>query len=294
MQLIARNDINDDKWNRRIAMADQENIFSYTWYLDAVAENWVALIDNENYSTILPIAYTSRLGIKRMYQAPFTREYTIFGNGFEWAEAIPFLEREFRALDFRSEKKLSVQGLERTHQILGLSPTNYSDFSKNAIRLIKKSSKKYKINPGSKPDIILDLFRENVAHKIDTIGEKDLVILNQLMENAIANNQGKILVATNEENQIVASIFALIDKQTITYLKGAATDESKKNGVMYALMASMIDHFQTTHQFFDFGGSDIESIANFFKKFGAVDRKYYNYTLDNTPFWFKIIKKIKR
>ena len=93
MEFIERKNIDLEKWNRRIQAAEVENIFCYSWYLDAVAENWGALVSDENYSTILPVPYTIKLGIKKFYQAPFTREYDIFGTDFTWNEAFSFLSK---------------------------------------------------------------------------------------------------------------------------------------------------------------------------------------------------------
>jgi hypothetical protein len=91
----------------------------------------------------------------------------------------------------------------------------------------------------------------------------------------------------------VASGFFLLDKKRITYLKGAALDEAKKAGAMYRHFKFAFERYQNDYANYYFGGSDIEPVANFFRKFGATDRNYYNYTIDNSPLWFKTLKRLK-
>jgi len=92
---------------------------------------------------------------------------------------------------------------------------------------------------------------------------------------------------------MVGAGFFLLDKKRITYLKGAATEEAKKDGAMFGLMNFAFEKYEGDFDIFDFGGSDVENVANFYKKFGAEDRTYYNYTINNLPKWFRAIKKIR-
>jgi len=89
MELINRKDIDIKKWDDAIENSAIENIFMYSWYLDSVCKNWSALV-TKNYSTILPVPFSKKVGVKQFIQAPFTREYDILGNEFSWKEAVLF------------------------------------------------------------------------------------------------------------------------------------------------------------------------------------------------------------
>lgn len=294
MKFLDRKDIDTDKWNNRIQNDPSENIFCYTWYLDATAENWGALVSGD-YDTILPVPFTSKLGVKRFYQAPFTREYTIFGNDFGWTEAITFLKEHFSHLDFRtSMANVLTDSLERVHQELELNENYNEGFRSNAKRLIKKGHKNFHFHVEGHPADLIQLFQETVGHKINAIGSEELKRLEKLMDNALKDENAEMIIAKNENGDFVAGGFFLKDKTRITYLKGAATEEAKKLGAMYALFDFAFERYLPDFDLFDFGGSDVENVATFYKKFGAIDRKYYNYTLDKTPFWFKALKKMKK
>ncbi len=292
MKLVERKHIDVKKWNDAISNADVENVFMYTWYLDSVCSNWCGLISVE-YKTILPIPYTKKLGVKQMIQAPFTREYDIIGIEFNWSEVLSFLASDFKSIHFRNQIRGLVNSEKvRTHQLLSLKEDFQNSYSTNAKRILKKTTE-YSIESSKHPVIVLDLFRENVAHKVDTISKQDLVVLEKLMNTALDLKKGELLVV-KENKEIVAAGFFLFDKKCVTYLKGAATESSKKAGAMYYLMNQAMLRYQADFTTFDFGGSDIEKVAEFYHKFGATNRTYYDYSIDDLPFWFKTLKKLKR
>lgn len=291
MKFVEKEHIDFRKWDETISNSKTENIFCYSWYLDATSKNWGGLI-TEDYSSILPVPYSSKLGVKQIYQPPFTRELTIFGDDFSWTEALSFLSKDFKAIQFRNGyENINSHSDARVHQLLHLK----SDFklSTNAKRLIKKAAAIYTVSQADNPTELIDLFKATAFSKIDSISEQDLITLSNLMNAAAISNQCEILQISEDGKTMAAGCF-LKDKKRITYLKGAATDEAKKNGAMYALINHALEKYKPDFDVFDFGGSDIENVANFYKKFGATDRTYYNYTINNLPGWFKALKKIKK
>lgn len=294
MKFLERKHIDTKKWDERIAQSAVENIFQYSWYLDQCAENWEALV-TDNYQTVLPIPYTKKLGVKRFYPAPFTREYDIIGNEFGWNEAIAAIKNHVGQITFRNKSnQLLAAAVERKHQYLYLNENFTAAFRTNARRQIKKGHKQFQIETGANPKELIALFEEHVAHKIDSISGEDLKKLSGLMQIALKNGHGELLFAKNEAGKLVAGGFFLKDKKKITYLKGAASNEAKKQGAMYALFDFAMKRYANDYHTFDFGGSDVENVATFYKKFGAQDRIYYHYNLDQTPFWFKTLKKLKK
>lgn len=292
MKLVERKNIDVRKWDEIISKSEIENVFMYSWYLDAVCSNWAGLV-TENYKTILPIPFTKKLGVKQMIQAPFTREYDIIGNEFGWTEVLGFLAADFKSIHFRNaESGILKSEKKRTHQLLNLDSDFQKTFSTNAKRILKKANV-FSIQVGTNPAVLLDLFRKNVAHKVDTISKQDLVVLEKLMVSAISLKRGELLLV-KEKDEVVAAGFFLFDKNRVTYLKGASTEKAKKEGAMYFLLDYAMTLYKTKFALFDFGGSDIENVAEFYHKFGATDRAYYDYSIDDLPFWFKTLKKLKR
>lgn len=293
MKWIDRNEIDTEKWNNRVKMEENASIFCFSWYLDAVAENWGALI-SDNYATILPVPYTIRMGLRQMIQPTYTRELEIIGTNFSWQDVIPVLKNEFRKIEFRSGiPDILPDGQTRTHQYISFKDFNETFYSSNARRILKKAGDQFEITNTGNIDNLIDLFRKTAFTKIDSLHESDLARLKKLMQNAIQENHGQLMTVT-DQHQTVATGFFLSTPATVTYLKGASTEDAKKEGAMYFLFDQAIKKFSTSHKIFDFGGSDIKSVADFYKKFGAHDRTYFNYTFEQLPAWFKTLKKLKR
>lgn len=294
MKFILAKDIDREKWNRRIANWSGENIFMYTWYLDSVCTHWGGLIEGD-YDTILPVSFTSRLGVKQFVQAPFTREYDIVGDRFNWEKALQFLSKKFKTIRFRNGSAELINNKNiRRHQILSLLPgiaVLKKNYSTNAKRILKKCHN-FHLEESFEPEILLELFKKFVAPKIESITAKDLRFLQKLMEAAIQNKTGELLLV-KENNEIVAGGFFLKDKNRITYLKGAGSETAKRSGALYFLIDQAITRYQN-YSTFDFGGSDIAPVAEFYHKFGSADRVYYEYEISDLPLWFKTLKKIRR
>ncbi|MCB9224872.1 MAG: GNAT family N-acetyltransferase [Crocinitomicaceae bacterium] len=289
MKFLSSEQIDKQKWDAKVLQSDIENVFCYSWYLDAVCDHWGALVEDD-YNTIVPIPYTNKLGVKQVIQPPFTRELDIFGKGFQWSDVLTELKSNFKSIVFRnSSDQIANNATERTHQYLDLENIKYST---NANRLIKKAQV-YLYENGTHPKRLIDLFKGTAWTKIDSISEDDLNKLENLMSAGLKNGQGE-LIEVYDNGILIAAGYFLLDKKRVTYLKGASTDEGKKGGAMFGLMDVAIQKYkQSGYQTFDFGGSDVENVANFYKKFGASDRSYYNYSIENLPLWFKLLKKLK-
>jgi hypothetical protein len=89
---------------------------------------------------------------------------------------------------------------------------------------------------------------------------------------------------------LIASGAFISHKDTSYFLKGTATPEGKKLGAMYAMIDSEISSVQETHQTLDFVGSNNESIAQFYRKFGAQDKSYGILKQNNLPAFLRIFK----
>jgi len=291
IKFVESKNIDTSRWDELVRSSTSENVFSYSWYLSAVSENWGAVIVGD-YESVMPVTYTSKLGVNQCVQASFTREFEVLGSDLKLNNVLPILKSRFKNVQFRTGSKLNNEVVERSHQYLNLNGDFKSGFSTNAKRLIKKSAKSYTYKVICCIGELIELVNENIAHKIKEFTPSNILRLQALMK-AANNNESGETIAVYENDRIVGAGFFLKDKSRITYLKGASTDEAKKKGAMFGLMDFAFQYYKADFNVFDFGGSDIESVANFYRKFGAKDREYYELQINNLPFWFKGLKKLK-
>jgi hypothetical protein len=291
IQLIEASHIDKEKWDKKVADAHFNNITLYSWFLDAVADHWCGLVNDETYSSIFPVTYTSKLGVKQVYQAFFTRQYEVIGNSFTLNDAITFLKPEFKKISFRSSQNLTLNARKtvRKHQLLH---TNAIQYKSNAKRMVKKAQKQYTYRFTNQVDDIVAIIGQTLSKQIHAFTPKTLNKLKTLAKVSLQKQKGDA-IGIYENDCLIGGGFFLKDKATVTYLIASTSIEHKKNGAVYGLIDFALSHYQTQYKIFDFGGSNIDSIADFYKKFGAEDKTYFEYTINQLPIWFKALQNIK-
>jgi hypothetical protein len=83
-------------------------------------------------------------------------------------------------------------------------------------------------------------------------------------------------------------------KNRYVFLKSGVTGEGKSNGYMHLLFDDFISKHAGTPVELDFGGSSVESVARFYKNFGAKDCVYLQVKrnrLSRLANWIKSLKK---
>jgi hypothetical protein len=283
---IEHKNINKQKWDACIEQSINSCVYVYSWYLDVVCENWSALILND-YEAVFPLAPKSKYSINYLYQPFFTRYFGIFSKAEPttklvgmFFEAIPekykFIEFSIHeTIDFESttysEKKREYQllNLNASHEIL------YKGYSDNAKRSIKKAIKAgLTIKSNANPELVVNLFKSTKGEELGTFKAKDYKILLEVMNVAVKRKKAESFAIYNRENELCAAGFFLKSNNRFVYLKGGVTDYGKSHGAMHFLFDSFIHKNSETNQVLDFGGSSVETVARFYKNFGAKDCVY--------------------
>lgn len=297
-RFIEREELNVSKYNELVSESEETSIYSYAWYLDVVSDNWGCLVYGD-YELVFPIAYTVKFGQKIIYQPFFTREFSFFGSKnlvkLKGEELLGFLPKEFKKVDFSMSSEYNLMGynvVEVLNQELLLIDgyeSVYKAYSTNTKRLVKKALKaSCSIELSTDVDSFTTFFKENTGMQVNYSLE-NYDRLNALIKTLIKNKTGE-LYHVKIDGLIVAQGVFIFQNHKITYLKGTTNLIGKKCGAMFLLMNHVIQENKTNAKSFDFGGSKINSIASFYKKFGAKDRVYYQYS-KNEHSW--VLKKGK-
>ncbi|MFN5909909.1 MAG: hypothetical protein ACK45H_01115, partial [Bacteroidota bacterium] len=95
MKIIERADLNTYKWDALVERSGG-TVFSCSFYLDAVAENWCVLVD-DSYTMGMALPYTVRAGQRMLCTPVFVRYLEWFGT--EYAELSNLLKKYFKRAD---------------------------------------------------------------------------------------------------------------------------------------------------------------------------------------------------
>lgn len=290
------------KWDQRVDQFGDDTFQCYSWYLNAVCNNWNALVMGD-YEYILPLPTKTKGFFKILYQPFFTRQLKLIGpaepdqgllNDFLAAIPSNYVQRAL-ALPLVQEFQIdNYQNHHYLYQRLWMhKPVQEirNGYSENYRRILKKFNIENIEFRNVKPELITNLFASETATKIEAIKSSDLTHLNQLFHNCLKEGKGLSMAAYARDGELLSAAFYFIHHRTVYYLKGSSTEAGKKNSAMVALMDHVISLYSETHQLFDFGGSRIPSIATFFRKFGAEDH-YYSFIQRNQPFLIHLSKRL--
>ena len=304
IRYLNNTDINKEKWNACIQSSLQPSIFVYSWYLDTVCVCWGGLVLND-YEAVFPLAFNKKFGIRYIYQPFFTRYFGIYSDKAYtidlvnvFLDAIPPSFKYIILCLNVYETNPFKRYLKKTRhfQILDLDQPYeqlQQNFSSNTKRNIKKAQKAgLRIGSEISPQQIVDLFRCTKGEELKTFKEKDYQRLVDVMECCLKRNCGES-IAVYENEEVCAAAFFTYSDNTFMFLKSGVTDKGRENGAMHLLMSNFIRTYSNRKSILDFGGSSVESVARFYKSFGARDCLYLQLEKDNLLRRIKWMKSFK-
>jgi hypothetical protein len=79
IQHLTRNEIDSIKWNNCVERSANGLIYAFSYYLDALCDNWDAFVIDD-YNAIMPLPWRKKAGIKYIYAPPFIQQLGIIGT----------------------------------------------------------------------------------------------------------------------------------------------------------------------------------------------------------------------
>lgn len=302
---MKHNEIDLERWDQCVAAATNRSIFNYSWYLNAVAENWSGLV-LDDYEAVMPLPFKDKLGAKILYQPFFSRQVGVFSprelKSEEKQEFVQRITEKYKliqiGIDLELKEHLQEFEVERyPFQVLDLTKgydAIQAGYSQNARRMVRKAEKSgIVVCELADYPAIVRLFRETKGDQLGQFSEEDYVHLNTLMQACELNHCGRALGAYNDAGVLLATGFFMLEEHRITYLKGAVNEDGRKQGAMYLIFDEVFKQHTGDKSIFDFGGSRNEGVASFYKKFGAVDNYYLFAVRDELPAPHRLMRKIK-
>jgi hypothetical protein len=306
IRLIEHKDIDKERWDAVLEAAPNGNIFSYSWYLDALCDTWHALVRGD-YEQVMPLPTAKKMGVQYVFQPFFSRELGVFGTAAptdqevaEFISAIPpamkFIQVGFDLRPASTFKSFDVEevAFQQVNFDLDLAGIR-KRYSTNAKRNAKKAPKAgMYIAPLEDTKLIVELFKSNKGGQLGVFNDNDFSRLNTLMQNCLDRERGWGLGVYDEEGALHASAFFMLGQDCLVYLNGAADDLARKNGAMHYVIDYMIEQWHERVSRLDFGGSKVPSVAKFYHTFGSVDETYSFITKDRLPGLVKLVRKLKQ
>lgn len=295
---LTRKQVNDELWNDRITSSANGLIYGYTSYLDAMADDWDALV-LDDYQAVMPLPWRKKWNIYYLYQPFLAAQLGVFGNNLttqlfsDFLQAIP---AKFRYWDF----SLNQQNLfqvpafplhQRSNYILSLNQPyqalhgNYRD---NIKRNIKKS---IAYGCSATNDVSIDHIIELTKLQAQDTSLKDFDNFKKLFQWLKEKDKAKTYGIVSKQDQLIASAVFLFSHNRAYYILVGNHPNGRTLGASHALIDAFIKDHAEQNLLLDFEGSDFHNLAFFYNSFGAVEEKYAAIKLNRLPWWMKWLKK---
>jgi hypothetical protein len=285
MKLIERINIDTNKWDLLVRQSGGD-VFSLSWYLDALANEW-CIITDDDYTTGIAIPYTKKFRVKLGYIPVFSRYVEWFGSTQYQQAAINLIHDSFHGYNFRVRSHIELQNeVELVHQCVNMDAGTLGSQAK---RMLNKAAKnEYSVEESFELEFALSIIGNELTGKFKGIDDSSIHRLRNLCVSAAREKMLRIFSLDE-----IGAIICIQSGEKLLYLKGTATEQGKKNGAMYALMQKAIDFSVSNKLIFDFGGSTIEGVRKFNQNLGGMDEIHFGYSKNNAPFWYNLLRRIK-
>jgi hypothetical protein len=288
--LLNRKDIDEQKWNALIHSSVQSLPYALTWYLDAVAPNWSALVLG-NYEAVFPLPWLRRLGVKCIYQPYYCQQLGVFSKTTPDSHLLRlFLDalQQFAYVNINlnptTQAIADAHSLKSKKNLLLSLHTDYNTlrkaYSENHRRNIAKAEKnglQFLQDIGQKQ--FQDFYLKNIDRQKENFKQQHEKVFKALCKAAVANNSARIFAAALPDGTISTAVMLLLHGNRAINIINVSSAEGKKNGSAHFLFNRLIGTLAATSPgtLLDFEGSSIPGIARFYEGFGAQPEVFYNY-----------------
>jgi len=298
IKCVKRGDLDVKKWNYCVQQAYNGRLYSMSYYLDSVCTKgtWLALVYND-YEAVMALPINQRIPFFPRIMLPhFAQQLGVFSKSevspeiiTQFLDAIPAKYKSVYLQLNESNHASSQNNKEiknRSNYVLSLSQdhdTLFSNYSANLRKNIRKAAKQnFTVNQLS-PEAFIPFYLMHDKSKYIS-KSRTLDVLGELLPTLLSEQVATIYCAKDEDQNIVAACLITAFNKRLTYMMANSSPEGRSKRAMHWLLDQIIKEHCSTMDYFDFEGSDIPSIAEFFSFFGAELTSYQLVKYDRFPF----------
>jgi hypothetical protein len=306
IRFLKRSEIDDKQWDECITQSFNGIVYAYSWFLDIVADEWNALVEND-YERVFPLVMRRKWRISYIYQPFFTQQLGLFSRTILTTDILTgFLNsipHEYKRVELnlnthnKADGKMFPVVPQLNHELDLISSYEHlaATYSTNLKRNLKKAAEAHlKVVKNLQPEGIIELFRMNRGKDIFHLKGTHYLTLKRLMYTSIFKGKGHVWGVTDKDNHLCAGAFFIQSNRKVIFLFSGLDEGGKKAGAMPFLIDSYLREHSHKNLTFDFDGSNDPDLARFYKSFGAKECHYQRLIIDRLPLMLKPAFRIVR
>lgn len=292
--------IDKDKWDSCVRKNANGLIYSAAAYLDTMSANWHGIVVDD-YAAVIALPWKNKFGIRYCYTPAFIQQLGLIGNvgPNEYAEIlnavhrfIPFADIHFNFSNSLIQQYVSVAA--RTNLILDLSAGYdqlHAKYSSDLKMNIKKASNGSLIYYESNIEQGIAFYISHYQERMPHILRSDYEHFSELCYSLQKNNNCFVRAARNQTGDILAIAVFLFDGKRIYNMMNTTMQKGRAVEANHFLLDKAIQEFAGQPLLFDFEGSDLPGVREFYEKFGALNQPYFHYHYNGLRWPLRLLKR---
>jgi hypothetical protein len=288
IQFIPGDLIDEDKWDACVQQSPIPLWYGLSRSWKYLSRSWFGLVWGD-YEAVMPFAYRKKWGIiPYIYQPPFIQQAGLYTRHHRQCPSIDaFLNalphrfvRQHVHLNYHTPPPQlpGIRCSKRVSYVLDLN-RSYADIRQGFSKDAEKNLRKLERLPGLRYDDHLPFTQVQKVYQAaygalnPHLTERDYRQLSLLSQGQTAIKMKNIGVYDGE---VLLSAGCFIESMgRLTYTLGGPTPTGKTYGATHALLNVVIEQHAGLPLEFDFEGSMIPNVAQFYRKFGPQERHYW-------------------
>ena len=94
----------------------------------------------------------------------------------------------------------------------------------------------------------------------------------------------------NETNEVIFGGLVIEFRDRLYYAMAAPTEKGRNARATYFFIDQLLQRFAGSKRIFDFEGSELPNVAEFYQRFGPAREQYLHLTINNLPWFVRLFK----
>lgn len=291
------------RWDACIAANSNGLVYATSDYLNTMTDHWHGIVIDD-YSAVMPIPWRMKFGIRYAYIPSFTQQLGLVGT-YDEADMQAILRTlpdfvRYADIHFNfANTPVNNHGInciihQRTNLVLDLRQTAddiqhaYKDNLKQSLQQAARANLQYREETDTETPIIL--FRSLYGDKLKHTRPADYKHLATLCKKWQQQHRCFARNVYTSSGILLASALFLKDGKRIYNLINAILPEGRKQMANHWLLHNVLMEFAGQSLLFDFEGSELPGVKEFFMSFSPKEEEYRYYQYNGLPWWVRWVK----
>lgn len=284
MKAVSRSEIDDVKWNVTIRNSSQPRHYLLTYYLDACADEWSALIWGD-YEVLWPLPF-KKFPVKRVFQPLLIQQLgpsitPAFSNSI-LNEGLGFIKKNYSSFSLKFND--SILGVDDTkteehHNIELDLDADYLSLEKAYNRNVRSNLKKaekaglFVEQADDDFEFVIEAFKNSKRSDSKILDKRFYKDVKVIYTSFLKRGEASCFIAKINGDPVAGMMILNMENRILNFFTGT-THKARGVGAMHAVIDHVIQKNCNRAATFDFEGSDDNNLRFFYQSFGGVDKVY--------------------